>query len=259
MKGGVLPRIAASLAALCAMGVGVGTASAEVLRVSAAASLTEAFSEAALIYERTHAGDRVELNFAGSQVLRTQIEQGAPADVFASADLVHADALVRSGLLGPTRVFARNRVVVVAPAGEGKLRSLQDLARPGLKLVLAASTVPVGRYTTQVLGKLGAAGLYGDDFQARVQANVVSQETNARAVLAKVALGEADAGFVYATDAATSDKVRMIDVPQRYNVVAEYPIGVLTKSPLPAQAKAFVELVLGAEGQAILRKRGFAP
>jgi molybdate transport system substrate-binding protein len=139
-----MQRLGAALAALFSLGIGAGSASAEVLRVFAAASLTEAFRETAELYERTHTGDRVELNFAGSQVLRTQIEQGAPADVFASADLVHADALVRSGLLGPTRVFARNRVVVVAPAGEGKVRRLQDLARPGIKLVLAGSTVPVG-------------------------------------------------------------------------------------------------------------------
>lgn len=234
-------------------------ASAESVRVFAAASLMEAFRDVAALYEQQHAGDAIELNFAGSQVLRTQIEQGASADVFASADLAHADALKAAGLLGPHAVFARNRLVLVVPAGSPRVKGLKDVARPGVKVLVAGSSVPVGRYTTQALAKLGAAGLYGDDFQTRVQANVVSQETNVRAVLSKVALGEADAGFVYVTDATTAaQRVQVIDIPERYNVGAEYPIGVVTKSAAAWQAKAFVDLVLGPDGQAILRKYGFA-
>ena len=249
---------AAPLAALMAAST-AQVASAETVRVFAAASLMEAFRDVAALYEQQHAGDAIELNFAGSQVLRTQIEQGAAADVFASADLAHADALKAAGLLGPHDVFARNRLVVVVPAGSPRVKGLQDVARPGVKVLVAGPTVPVGRYTTQALAKLAAAGLYGDDFQARVQANVVSQETNVRAVLSKVALGEADAGFVYATDATTAaQRVQVIDIPERYNVVAEYPIGVVTKSAAASQAKAFVDLVLGPEGQAILHKYGFA-
>lgn len=249
---------AAPLAALMAAAT-AQVASAETVRVFAPASLVEAFRDVAALYEQQHAGDAIELNFAGSQVLRTQIEQGAPADVFASADLAHADALKAAGLLGPDDVFARNRLVVVVPAGSPRVKGLKDVARPGVKVLVAGPSVPVGRYTTQALAKLGAAGLYGDDFQARVQANVVSQETNVRAVLSKVALGEADAGFVYVTDATTAaQRVQVIDIPERYNVVAEYPIGVVTKSAAALQAKAFVDLVLGPEGQAILRKYGFA-
>jgi molybdate transport system substrate-binding protein len=233
-------------------------ASAETVRVFAAASLTDAFRDVAALFEEQHAGDRVELNFAGSQVLRTQIEQGAPADVFASADLVHAEALRAAGLLDLFAVFARNRLVVVVPAGGARVSRLQDVARPGIKVLVAGPTVPVGRYTTQVLAKLAAAGLYGDDFQSRVQANVVSQETNVRVVLSKVTLGEADAGFVYVTDAAAAaQKVLTIDIPERYNVVSEYPIGLVTRNTTK-QARAFVDLVLGQEGQAILRKFGFA-
>jgi molybdate transport system substrate-binding protein len=200
----------------------------------------------------------VELNFAGSQALRTQIEQGAPVDVFASADPVHADALRAARLLGPTRTFARNRLVVAVPASGARVARLHDLVRTGTRIVVAAPTVPAGRYTAQVLGRLAAAGLYGDDFQARVQANVASLESNVRTTLAKVALGEADAAFVYATDAAAfAGKVRAIDIPDRYNVVAEYPIGVVTGTPRAAKAQAFVDLVLAREGQAILRRRGF--
>jgi len=234
-----------------------GAARADTVRVSAAASLTEAFTEIAKAFEKASPGDRVELNFGGSQVLRTQIEHGAPVDVFASADLVHAEALQRAGLLGPTQVFARNRLVVAVPAG-GTVARLLDLARPGTRVVLAAPAVPVGRYTAQMLAKLGASGLYGDDFQSRVQANVVSEEANVRAVLAKIALGEADAGVVYATDvAAARDKVRAIAVPDRDNVLADYPIGLVTRAGATAKARAFVAFVLGTEGQAVLRKRGF--
>jgi len=236
-----------------------GAASAETLRVFGAASLTDAFREVATAFEKQHPGDAVELNFAGSQVLRTQVEQGASADLFASADLTHADALVRQGLLNPCRVFARNRIVVVVPAGESKVKRLDDLARPGTKIVVAGATVPAGRYTAEVLDKLGAARAFGEPFRFRVQANVVSHETNVRIVLSKVALGEADAGFVYATDAATSEEVRTVDVPDAYNVIAEYPIGVLTKSTAPGRANTFVDFVLGAGGQAILRKYGFGP
>lgn len=234
-----------------------GAGESATLRVFAAASLTDAFREIGAAYEKAHPGDVVELSFAGSQVLRTQIEQGARADVFASADLEHAEALRRSGLLPSFQVFARNELVVVVPANGARVGRLVDLARPRLKLVVAGPTVPVGRYSTQVLAKLSAAGLYGDDFQARVTANVVSQETNVRVVLSKVALGEADAGFVYVTDAATSAEVRTIEIPDRYNVVAQYPIGVLAQSAAAEAARAFVDLVASGEGTAILRRFGF--
>jgi molybdate transport system substrate-binding protein len=119
--------------------------------------------------------------------------------------------------------------------------------------------VPVGRYTAQVLAKLEASGHYGADFQARVQQNVVSLETNVRAVLAKVALREADAGFVYVTDAAAAgDKVRVLEIPEASNEVVAYRIGVVTRSAAPAQARAFVDLALGRQGQAVLHKHGFA-
>jgi molybdate transport system substrate-binding protein len=225
------------------------------VRVFAAASLTEAFGEIAAAFEAGHRGTRVELSFAGSQVLRTQVEQGAAADVFASADREHAEALVRAGLLGPTRVFARNLIVAVVPAGEAKVRSLPDLGRPGTRVVLAGPAVPGGRYAAQALRRLDAEGGLGAGFGTRVLANVVSEETNVRAVLAKVVLGEADAGLVYATDASSArGRVRVIDLP--VEVVAEYPIGVLAGSRSPAAA-AFVDLVTGERGRAILRRHGF--
>jgi molybdate transport system substrate-binding protein len=229
---------------------------ADTLHVFAAASLTDAFSEIAEAFETEHPGTKIEFNFAGSQVLRTQIEQGAKADVFASADRAHAEALRAKELLEPTHVFTRNRLVIVTPLEGSRVLTLIDLARPGRKIVIAGPTVPAGRYTVQVLRNMAGSGLYGDDYQARVQANVVSQESNVRAVLGKVAMGEADAGFVYRTD-AKNGKVRVLDIPDRQNVIAEYPIGVVAGTQSAELAKQFVAFVDGPEGHAILQKHGF--
>jgi molybdate transport system substrate-binding protein len=231
---------------------------AETVRVFAASSLTESFQEIGVLFREISPGDDVEFQFAGSQVLRVQIEEGAPADVLASADRVHMDALEATGHAREAVLFARNRLVVVTPARSPRVGRLADLPRPGVRLVVADANVPVGRYTTQVLGKMKRAGVYGDDFQRRVLANVVSRETSVRAVLAKVTLDEVDGGFVYATDARTvSEKIRTLDIPDRVNVVAEYPIAVLTKSTAPGPAARFVELVRGPEGEAVLAGRGF--
>lgn len=231
---------------------------AEPLRVLAAASLTDSFNEITAAFEKAHPGSKVELSFAGSQVLRTQIEQGAPADVFASADLVHAEALKTSGLLKTYDVFARNSLVVVAAAGKGKVDRLEDLARPGVKIVIAGPTVPAGRYAREVIAKLARSGTHGKDLEARVKANIVSEETNVRVVLSKVALGEADAGLVYRTDASDAgDKVRTLAIPDAHNVVAAYPIGVLAGSADAKRAQAFVAFVTSAAGQAILHAHGF--
>jgi len=242
-----------ALALTCCLAV---SSRADTLHVFAAASLTETFSEMGHAFESAHPGTTVEFNFAGSQVLRTQIEQGAQADVFASADRAHADALRAKELLELSHVFTRNRLVVVTPLNASRIETLVDLARPGRKIVVAGSTVPAGRYTLQVLRNMAGSGLFGDDYQARVQANVVSQESNVRAVLRKVAMGEADAGFVYLTD-AKGGNVHVLDIPSRLNVIAEYPIGVVAKTQAEELAKQFVAFVDGPEGHAILQKHGF--
>lgn len=243
------------------LGLGVSLANAahgETLHVFAAASLTDAFSEIGTAFESRHPGAQVEFNFAGSEVLRAQIEQGAEADVFAPADSVHARALQGKDLLGDTTIFARNLLVVVTPAKHARVKSLADLARPRMKVVIAGPTVPVGRYTSQALGKMAGSGFYGDDYESRVQANVVSQESNVRAVLAKVALGEADAGFVYRTDAMTAAaKVLVLPIPDQLNVVAEYPIGIVAGTRSPDLARAFITFVRGPEGATILNTHGF--
>lgn len=236
----------------------LSTARAETLRVFAASSVTDALTEIGNAFEERHPDLTVEFNFAGSQVLRTQIEQGAEADLFISADRTHAESLREQHLLEDVVVAARNALVVVIPARGFHASSLADLARPKSKVVIAGSSVPVGRYTTLVLQRIAESGLYGDDYRKRVEANVVSQESNVRAVLAKVVLGEADAGFVYRTDALTAlDRVQVLEIPDSLNVAAEYWIGIVADAEAPERARAFLEFVVGPGGQAILDTFGF--
>jgi len=226
--------------------------------IFAAASLREAFTELAHTLESTHEGAHVVLSFAGSQALRAQIEQGAPADVFASADERHMKALVTAQKVAAPRVFANNElVVVVARAKAATLRTLADLPQAE-RIVVGAPEVPVGTYTTQMLDKAGNA--LGKDFRGRVEANIVSREPDVRQVLAKVSLGEADAGIVYRTDAlAAGDKVAVLTIPTEYNVVASYPIAVTSGTKQGELARAFVDLVVSAEGARVLKQRGFTP
>jgi molybdate transport system substrate-binding protein len=254
-----MSRVSAILVAAALAVLPARRADAGEVRVFAASSLTDAFQEIARAYEATHPGTTVACSFAGTQVLRTQIEQGAPADVFAAADLEPAEAMARQGFLARPAVFARNALVVVAPS-RGAVREVRDLARPGVRLVIAGAEVPAGRYTDQVLDRLAVLPGYGGAFAARVRASVVSRETNVRVVLSKVLLGEADAAFVYATDAADpGDKLRVIRIPEGATVTAAYAIAVVPR-PVPSpEARGFVELVTSAAGRAILGRHGFAP
>lgn len=233
------------------------------LRVFAAASLAEAFKELSGEFERAHAGTAIQFNLAGSQQLAAQLEQGAVADVFASADQRWMDFAKEHELLaGEAQVFAHNRLVVIVPrTNHGRISSLQNLTRRGLKIVIGAEAVPVGRYSREMLQKLGRAPGFAPDYAARVLANVVSEEENVKAVVGKVQLGEADAGVVYRSDItpALERYVRTLEVPESASVVASYPIAVLRSSPLPDAARDFIALVLSPAGQRILRKRGLVP
>ena len=228
---------------------------AQSLTVFAASSLTEAFEEMAQAFEDANPGVTVNLNFAGSSTLSTQILQGAPADVFASADVRQMEA-VAVEVEGTPQRFAGNSLVVVTPEGSS-LSTPEDLAKPGTLLVLAGPDVPAGRYALESLDKLNA--LYGDDFSARVLKNLVSEETNVRQVAAKVALGEADAAVIYATDAAVTKGVRAVAIPDAYNVEAAYTIAVVEGSKQRELGERFLEFVLSNEGQAILARHGFRP
>ena len=228
---------------------------AQSMTVFAASSLTEAFEEMAQAFEDANPGVTVNLNFAGSSTLSTQISQGAPADVFASADEKQMEA-VAVEVEGTPRRFAGNSLVIVTPEGSS-LSTPKDLVKPGTLLVLAGPDVPAGRYALEVLENLNA--LYGDGFSARVLENLVSEETNVRQAAAKVALGEADAAIVYATDAAVLEGVRIIDIPEEANVEADYTIAVIKGSAQRELGERFLEFVLSDEGRAILTRYGFRP
>ncbi len=232
------------------------------ITVMAAASLTSAFQEIGQQFEGAYPGAKVQFNFAGSQQLAQQIAQGAPADVFASANQKQMDAVIQAGQVksGAAQTFAQNRLVVIFPkANPAGLTGLADLAKPGVKIVLAAKEVPVGQYAVDFLDKASQDATFEPSFKEDVIKNVVSYEDNVKAVLTKVALNEADAGIVYTTDAAAAepDTVSQIEIPDAYNVIASYPIAVLQGSANPALAKAFVDFVLSPTGQATLAKYGF--
>ena len=233
---------------------------ARTLTVFAAASLTDAFTEIGKDFETANPGVTVTFNFAGSPALRTQIEEGAPVDVFASASGKEMDTLVTGKFVeeGTSQIFLTNKLVVILPSNNpAGLEKLEDLANPGIKLVLAAEEVPVGNYARQALDLMN--GSFGTDFKDKVLANVVSNEDNVKQVVAKVQLGEADAGIVYTSDAVAAPDLKTVEIPAELNVTAKYPIAPLTNSANPDLAKAFTDYVLSSDGQAILQKWGFAP
>jgi molybdate transport system substrate-binding protein len=234
------------------------------LTILAAASLTEAFTEMGQIFESQHPGAAVEFSFGGSQQLAQQLNQGAPADVFASANTKYMDSAIQSGRVaeGAARVFANNRLVVIYPQDNpASVKTLKDLAKPGLKLVLAAKEVPVGKYSLDFLDKAILDPSFGGSFKEDVLKNVVSYEQTVKAVLTKVALAEADAGIVYLSDISTGAvfQVDKLDIPKALNVVATYPIAVINDSQHPDLAQAFVDFVLSPTGQDVLKKYNFIP
>jgi molybdate transport system substrate-binding protein len=230
------------------------------LTVFAASSLTNAFTEIGRNFEIAHPGVMVALNFAGSQALRTQIEQGAAADVFASANQKEMDTLSTNNLVAAdsSQIFLTNSLVVILPANNpANLHTLEDLSRPGIKLILAAGEVPAGKYARQVLENLNT--LYGAGYMDSVMTNVVSNEDNVRQVVTKVQLGEADAGIVYVSDAVAAPDLLTIEIPAEYNVIAQYPVAVLTNTSQKNLAAEFIAYVLSSDGQAVLAGWGFSP
>ena len=228
------------------------------LRVMAASSLTEAFSQIVEIFEEHNPDVNVHVEFAGSQRLRYQLEFGAKADIFASADHRQMEPLITADLLdGSTSDFASNVLVLIARAG-GPVDAIADLALPGVKLVLAQSEVPAGDYSRQVLNNLS---LNNRSFKNNVLANLVSEEPNVRNVAQKVALGEVDAGFVYRTDVTTAHgngNIHVIEFPKGSNVEAKYPIAVLKNSGEKALAKEFLYFVMSEAGQSVMANHGFS-
>lgn len=236
------------------------TSGSQRLIIFAASSLTDAFTEIGTTFEVAHPGVTITNNFAGSQALRTQLEQGAIADVIASANTKEMDALITDNLVSSDnpQIFLTNSLCVILPADNpAHIQALGDLTRLGIKLVLAAEEVPVGKYARQTLENLNA--LYGIGYNNAVLANIVSNEDNVKQVIAKVQLSEADVGIVYVTDAIAAAGLITIPIPDQYNVNAQYPIAVLSTAPEPELAATFVKYVLSTEGQLILQKWGFTP
>lgn len=218
------------------------------LTVLAAASLTDAFNRIGEQFRAKHSGADVKFSYAGSPTLVTQIQQGAPADVFASADQPNMQKIVDGGLnSGGSKVFARNKLQIVVQTGNPKqIQTVADLARPGIKFDACAPGVPCGAYATAVFNKTNA------------KVTPVSQEDNVKAVVTKVSLGEADAGIVYATDVkAGGYKVQGVTIPDEQNVTATYPIAQLKAAPNQKAAQAFIGFVTGPEGQKTLASFGF--
>lgn len=239
-------------------------AEAQTLTVLAAASLTESFTELGRLFESRNPGVKVAFSFAGSQQLAQQLGQGAGADVFASANWKSMDVAVTAGRVSrdEAAVFAGNRLVVVVPGDNPTgLKTLEDLAKPGLRLVLADRSVPVGQYSLDFLEHMAQEPGMDAGYKEAVLQNVVSYEENVRFVLTKVLLGEADAGIVYVTDITpeAAGRVGVIDIPEALNTIADYPIAPISDSKNLDLAKAFVTLVRSPEGQAVLAKYGFLP
>lgn len=254
-------RCGSGLAACLTLG-GLGCArpgAKRPLSVFAASSLTEAFEALAAAYEVEPPGGEVQLNLAGSQVLRLQIEQGAPAEVFASASPRHMDALVAAGLVESPRIFARNELALIVPAdGSSPVKGFESLGR-AQRLVLGAAEVPIGDYTRQMLAR--AQLRYGATFVADVREATVSEEPNVRLVRAKVELGEADAAIVYRSDVVGTDRVEALEIPDAVQVRADYPIAAVTRTKAGKleEARRFVDFVMSSSGQSILRSYGLGP
>jgi molybdate transport system substrate-binding protein len=248
-------RVLVALLALAL--IGCQAESADELTVFAAASLTDAFEELGAAYTE-ETGVTVILSFDASSALRAQITEGAPADVFASADLANPQALADDGLTaGGLAVFARNALAIVAPADADAVDDWTDLATPGLRIVAAGEDVPITQYAEELVTNLASQTDAPAGFADAYAANLVSREDNVRAVLTKIEVGEGDAAIVYDTDATSSDAVSVVAVPEDANVLAEY--AVVTLADATPGAADFVAWLLEAAAQEILASYGFRP
>jgi molybdate transport system substrate-binding protein len=252
MRNRVVLVVAAVIVAACGSGSGSSSTSPTpvtgTVSVFAAASLTDAFNALGASFHGANSGVTMQFNFAGTPTLVTQIEQGAPADVFASADTTNMDKLKGDGFTaGASQVFARNKLeIVVAPGNPKGIAGLADLAKPGVIYITEAPTVPAGKYALQALKLAG------------VTVTPKSLETDVKSVVSKIELGEADAGIVYTTDVtAAGSKVAGVTIPDADNIIATYPIVAVKASTNAAAANAFIAYVLSAKGQAKLQSFGF--
>ena len=250
----VAPTTAASASA-------APSAAAVELTIYGAASLKGALEEAKAAYETANPGTTVTLSTGSSSALETQIEQGAPADLFLSADTANPKKLVDAGLTdGAALTFAGNKLTIIVPtANPGGITTPADLAKAGVKVIAAGDEVPITKYATQLVDNLAKEAGYPADFAAKYTANIASKEEDVKAVVAKIELGEGDAGIVYVTDAKASTKVTTVDVPETANVPATYAGVIVKASKNAAAARLFLSWFAGPDGQAILSGFGFLP
>lgn len=242
-----------------------GTVAAEdttTIRIMAAASLTEVFNDLKECFETKYDSIQLEINYAGSQALYSQIEMGVAADIFASANIKYMNQLQEVDMVINPTVFAHNKLVIAVSKEAGiDINSIADLIKDGVKLIIADESVPVGRYTVQMVDKQTSNPELAVDFKDEFMAAVLSKELDVKSVVAKVELGEADAGIVYKTDvnASNRDAVRIVDIEDKYNVIATYPIAVLKgiSSEHEKAANEFLDYLYSAEGGKILERHGF--
>jgi len=237
------------------------TAAPAGLTIYGAASLTSVLAKVKTAYEAANPGTTLTISTDSSAAIETKIEQGAPSDVFLSADTANPQKLVDKGLAaGGLTKFAGNLLTVIVPTGNpAGIQTPDDLAKGGVKVIAAGDTVPITKYASQLVANLAKQPGYPADFVAKYTANIVSKQDNVSAVVTQIALGEGDAGIVYVTDAKTSTKVTAIAVPAEANVPATYA-GVVVKASANADAaQAFLTWLAGSDGQAILASFGFLP
>lgn len=229
------------------------------VRVMAAASMTEAFTEIKEQFEKKHPGIEVELNFAGSQKLAYQIRHGVYADVFASADSRYMEVLKAENLVEEPEIIANNMLIIAVYREVKGVKTMQDLTKTGVKLAIADIAVPAGNYTYKMLDKAEESEDFPAEFKQRFLQNLISKELNVKKVAAKVALGEADAGVVYVTDItpANKDKIKPVEIDEKYNVIAEYSAAVLENSAQKQAAQEFIDFIAGEKGRIILEKYRF--
>ncbi|HEX3245617.1 MAG TPA: molybdate ABC transporter substrate-binding protein [Chloroflexota bacterium] len=230
------------------------------LTVFAASSLTDAFMEIGRIFE-AQTGTPVRFNFGASTQLRTQLEQGAGADIFASADTTQMHRARQAELIaGSDQIFATNRLVIITPAtNPAGVTAPEDLATPGVKIVTAQADVPIGEYTQTMFEAMSADPRFGPNFKDRANANIVSREPNVRQIVAKIQLGEGDAAVVYRSDVTPSSapRLQVFDIPDDFNTLAEYPIAMVANAAMSDAAARFINLVLSPEGQDVLQRWNF--
>src|SRR6202162_3290620 len=248
MRFRILSLVSVAFLAACGSGGTPSASASGTASVFAAASLTESFKALGTAFQTAHPGTTVQINFAGSPTLVTQIEQGASAGGVASADMANMDKLKADGFTsGTPQVFAHNKLEIVVAAGNPKgITSLADLAKPGRVYITAAPTVPAGKYALQILASAG------------VKVTPKSLETDVKSVVSKIELGEAAAGIVYGPDVkAAASKAQGVPIPDAYNVIATYPVAVVKGTKNADLASAFIAVVLSSSGQSTLESFGF--